>query len=111
MTSSLSAGRLAPHGGSGFQGMGMQTGASGAPGILSGAVMGAAATAGRLDRQAHEVIVPVNPHLQLAAPANAEQLVTFAATPICAYRSRVARGAEAGWSDENVRNGHERLLC
>lgn len=82
MTSSLSAGRLAPHGGSGFRGMETETGAAGAPGMRSGAVEGPAATAGRLDGQAHQVAIAVEPDMEPRPMTDAEQLAAFEAAPL-----------------------------
>src|SRR5690606_22440372 len=82
MTTSLSAGRLAPHGGSlRIADEGKQRGAAGAPVVRSGPVPGFAGRAHCLDRQTHEVTVPLQPDVQSGTVADAEELAAFKAAP------------------------------
>lgn len=65
-------------------------GTAGAPAAVSGLIERAATAASRLDGQADMVVMAVHADMQLAAMADAEQLVAFQASPF-GWRCGLAR--------------------
>jgi hypothetical protein len=59
----------------------LETGAAGAPAAGSGEVSGATAVTDDFDRQAHQVVVPLQPNVQTRAVANTKQLAALKAAP------------------------------
>lgn len=112
MTSSLSAGRLAPHGGSQrVVGMGKRNGRRGSARFSSGSVLGFAGRADGLSRQGHDVVVPLQPDMQTRAMAYAQQFAAFNAAPFGWVEFRSPSWGSWAIAAVVERIGHRRLLC
>ena len=78
--------------------------------VQSDPVVRSATAAVRFSRQAYQIVMALNSHLQFSAAEDAEQLAAFNAAPFggscCGLGFRVVGSAQNGWSGKGELNWH-----